>query len=465
MAIEIEKLNTKFEGEFRFRGKKRGIPFTLPGDQVSFDVKRAGRGVKLQVTEIHPAPSYDHLDFTLQEPGCELFTRCGGCRARHILYDDQLRIKSAGVIQKMKDNFLITPDLKPAPRISAYRNRMDFVVEENIVGLRSVGDFSTFNDIKFCDIQKDKANRALKLVREILAEHPQVPFRRKDFTGTLKYVTIRDGYESGAIILTVMKENIESQPYTNFINELTNTLRNLQSNELKGYSLVETYSENHEAEVSCTPGGRAILGSPGFQEKMGGNIFDVPYDSFFQPNPEAFDILLDWSLEQLSPHRDQLGNLLMDLYSGAGVLSSIITARFPEQFNEVLGFDFVASSVERAKDHFPDPDMNIQFFAQDLNRVKEEIFPENRKGFLIADPPRAGISPSLRKAIRKSDFAPVFLYISCNPDSQVEDLKEITKSYRIEKAMIMDQFPHTPHLEQAVLLVKKEDGTIPPEGD
>ena len=74
---------------------------------------------------------------------------------------------------------------------------------------------------------------------------------------------------------------------------------------------------------------------------------------------------------------------------------------------------------------------------------------------IVIDPPREGIHP---KAISKIiDFKPEqFLYISCNPKTMVRDLEVFMESgYKVNKTIVLDQFPRTSHIE-CVVLIQKE---------
>lgn len=48
-------------------------------------------------------------------------------------------------------------------------------------------------------------------------------------------------------------------------------------------------------------------------------------------------------------------------------------------------------------------------------------------------------------------------YISCNPETLAENLKELTKCYNIVKVQPVDMFPFTSHVECVVLLGLREN--------
>lgn len=477
MAIEVRKLNRKFEGEIKHQGRKYGIPYTVPGDLVQFRIERYGkRGRKLIVDHIEKSENPPELDFQVVAPDCPLHSRCGGCRARHIAYKDQFRIKTEHVLRLMEENFSLKPDQLPATKTNEYRNRMDFVVEGDTIGLRAAGDYSTFIDIDYCLLQKPQANNALSTVRRVIKNHPRAGFRRQDFSGTLKYVTIRTGVESGVVVLTVHKNAKESDEYLKFREELIDELKTIKSNiqpepsgspDVKNhygsdpfFSVVEAELEDPRSEISAPPGGKAITGDGHYIENLGGISFRVPYDSFFQPNPPGFEPIIDWAVKLLESSGANMSSSLVDLYSGAGVLSAVLASHMPS-LKKIIGMDFVASSIERASEHFTQFTEELKFQRVDLNHPPVELFDDLRSPLLIADPPRAGLSPALRKLIIKKSPAPFFLYISCNPDSQIPDLIELSKSYHPVKAFLTDPYPQTPHLEQAVLLKRIEEDNHP----
>lgn len=70
------------------------------------------------------------------------------------------------------------------------------------------------------------------------------------------------------------------------------------------------------------------------------------------------------------------------------------------------------------------------------------------------DPSRAGIAPkTLLKIIAIN--AERIVYVSCNPATQARDTVEMMNhGYKIKKISLVDQFPHTSHIETVVLFEK-----------
>ncbi len=95
---------------------------------------------------------------------------------------------------------------------------------------------------------------------------------------------------------------------------------------------------------------------------------------------------------------------------------------------------------------------NCEFIAGDIAKVIKEV--KDKPDSIILDPPRAGVHPIALDYVIKFD-AKHIVYVSCNPKSLVVDLEEmIDRGYKVKKVILMDMFPHTPHIETIVDLVK-----------
>ena len=71
---------------------------------------------------------------------------------------------------------------------------------------------------------------------------------------------------------------------------------------------------------------------------------------------------------------------------------------------------------------------------------------------IIVDPPRAGMHPDMAQYLPKLK-AKKIVYVSCNPTTQARDVKILCeKGYELKKSIMVDMFPHTPHIENIVLL-------------
>jgi 23S rRNA (uracil1939-C5)-methyltransferase len=142
--------------------------------------------------------------------------------------------------------------------------------------------------------------------------------------------------------------------------------------------------------------------------------------------------------------------LVYDLYTGTGTIANFV-ARMARQ---VIGIEYVPEAIEDAKVNSRLNNIdNTLFYAGDMKDIltDEFIARHGRPDVIITDPPRAGMHPDVVKTIMNA--APQrIVYVSCNPATQARDLEMLTQDYRICRVQPVDMFPHTPHVENVVLL-------------
>ena len=86
-------------------------------------------------------------------------------------------------------------------------------------------------------------------------------------------------------------------------------------------------------------------------------------------------------------------------------------------------------------------------------------FEPNSFDAIITDPPRAGMHPDVIQVILNAAPGRI-VYVSCNPATQARDLQLMDDYYKVGAVQPVDMFPHTPHVENVVLLEKRSDADI-----
>lgn len=181
-------------------------------------------------------------------------------------------------------------------------------------------------------------------------------------------------------------------------------------------------------------------------------------NSFTQPNAKINIKMLEWAR---SCTKDSQGDLL-ELYCGNGNFSIALA----NQFRKVLATEISKSSVLSAQynieknkiDNLQIIRMSAEEFTQALNgvrqfyRLKGIELSEYNCNTIFVDPPRAGLDKDTLNLVQSYER---ILYISCNPQTLCENLAQLTKTHRIERCALFDQFPYTDHIESGVWLVKR----------
>ena len=214
--------------------------------------------------------------------------------------------------------------------------------------------------------------------------------------------------------------------------------------------------------IGRSRGKRTVIGRDYVTEELtvGGRVFTYrqPEGAFTQPNGAVNTHMLNWAYETLGEQE----NDLLELYCGNGNFTLPLSTRVPK----VLATEISKSSVNAALANLADNQIdNIELvrlsaeeLTQALNGVREfrrlaNIDLDNYKfGTVFVDPPRAGMDSDTCELVRRFDRV---LYISCNPETLAQNIRQLSDTHRIVKCALFDQFPWTDHMESGVLLKRK----------
>ncbi len=208
-------------------------------------------------------------------------------------------------------------------------------------------------------------------------------------------------------------------------------------------------------------GGRLLAsdGPSSLSVVAGGASFDVSVSSFFQGNLFLLDSFLEEiraALRGLSPRR------AVDLYAGVGFM----TRPLLELAAGTGGGEVTAVEIDPASSN--SLSKNLRSWHSDglplgrAVRASAESFFHSKKSespvsLLLADPPRAGLSPEVRKGILRFS-PPHVLMVSCDPPTLARDLASLKERYEVTRLTLLDLFPQTHHVETVALLAARQIG-------
>ncbi len=361
---------------------------------------------------------------------CKHFGQCGGCKLLDISYEEQLKTKEAKVRQLFGDCFPIIP----SPEIYFYRNRMDFAFGPNYtLGLKK-DKFDIIN-IEKCWLMSEQSNQILNRLRYFVSWKKLKGYRyaSPDKTrGPMRHVVIREGKNIKNTVLNILTSNQGEFP----LEELWEKIQDLAQGAT--WSINLSPADRSYGDIQKT------LGQDHLMESLNGIKFRIPVQSFFQTNTHQAENLLQTAKDFAA---FQGGETVLDLYSGTGSIGLFLA----DQAKEVIGVEENEAAVELSKHN---AGLNgIKNFSAIAGRV-EDIMKSLAKKFeaVILDPPRPGVHKKVLKKIGEIKPRKI-VYVSCNPFTQKHDV-EILKDfgYKTEKCQPLDMFPHTPHIENILLL-------------
>ena len=177
-------------------------------------------------------------------------------------------------------------------------------------------------------------------------------------------------------------------------------------------------------------------------EEMVGQIkFNFPAGSFFQNNPYILEKFTDHVRKEAKSNDSKF---LVDAYCGAG-LFALTSAK---AFDEVTGIEISDDSILWAKKNLQKNKIgNVKFISGKIENLFSDIEYRNDETSVIIDPPRKGCSEDFLLQLFKFNPRKV-VYVSCNPATQMRDLKLFIKNgYKLKRTQPFDLFPQTRHLE------------------
>ncbi|NCS82406.1 MAG: 23S rRNA (uracil(1939)-C(5))-methyltransferase RlmD, partial [Ignavibacteria bacterium] len=196
---------------------------------------------------------------------------------------------------------------------------------------------------------------------------------------------------------------------------------------------------------------KVFYGNGIIHDSIGDYKFRISANSFFQTNTLQAVNLYQTALDYACLSGNEV---VYDLYCGAGTIS-IFVSKFAK---EIYGFEVVQSAINDAEVNKKlNHTENVKFFLADLydsflNVIESQNIPQ--PDVIIADPPRNGMHKNTVADIIKLSPQKI-VYVSCNPTTQVRDLKLFCEAgYKLIKAKPADMFPQTYHIENVILMEK-----------
>lgn len=181
-------------------------------------------------------------------------------------------------------------------------------------------------------------------------------------------------------------------------------------------------------------------------------------NGFTQPNGHVCEKMIEWAID-VSAHA---GGDLVEFYCGNGNF----TLPLAQNFRRVVATEISKVSVRSAEWNIeangidnidvlrmPSEDLSLILKGEKTSRkVQGLALEECEFSTVFVDPPRCGLDEHTVEQICEY---PHILYISCNPETLHDNLKQISRTHKVERFAIFDQFPYTDHLECGVYLTRR----------
>lgn len=314
----------------------------------------------------------------------------------------------------------------------------------NAVGFHIPGAFDKILDIQVCHLMDDLNNRIRNRIRSFALENHIAFFDLREQHGVLRNLMIRNSATHELMVLIQFCVHSDDERKQMFavlemlkeeFPEITSLLyvNNTKCNDTIGDLEVMTYA-----------------GKDFIYETMEELRFKVGPKSFYQTNTEQ-------AYELYKVVRQFAGlsgkELVYDLYTGTGTIANFVA----RGAKKVIGIEYVPEAIADAKVNSELNGLdNTLFYAGDMKDVMNRDFIEQhgRPDVIITDPPRAGMHNDVIETILFAEPKRI-VYVSCNPATQARDLSLLDAKYGVVAVQPVDMFPHTHHVENVVLLERR----------
>lgn len=434
------------------------IPYVVPGDVIDLQITRK----KNKYAEGKPVRFISYSP-NRTEAFCEHFGICGGCKWQVLPYAEQLKYKQ----KQVEDNLtrigkIELPDIHyilGSEKTQFYRNKLEFTFSNkkwltleqinsgesfdnmNALGFHIPGMFDKVLDIDKCWLQDDISNQIRNFIRQYCYDKNYTFFDLRNRGGLMRNLIVRTS-TTGELMVIVVFYDDEKEQQEDLLTAVATQFPQITS---------LLYIVNQKANDTITDQDVLVWkGNDCIYEEMEGLKFKIGPKSFYQTNSEQAYNLYKIARDFANLSGDEL---VYDLYTGTGTIANFVASKA----KKVVGIEYVEDAIldARVNSQINKID-NTLFYAGDMKDILTQDFinEHGRPDVIITDPPRAGMHDDVIKTILFAEPDRI-VYVSCNPATQARDLSLLDEKYKVERVQPVDMFPHTHHVENVVLLVKK----------
>jgi 23S rRNA (uracil1939-C5)-methyltransferase len=446
IEVRIDSLAYGGNGVGRVDGFVVFVRGGLPGDLVKARATKVKRGFAEAIRTSLLEPGRDRV-----EAPCRHFGTCGGCRFQDFAYERQLEAKEVQVRDALtRIGGFVGPPLEPiVPARSqyGYRNKLEYSFAPGpdglVLGFHRAGRWDEVIDVEECLLTTQVGNAIREAVKAWAHDEGLEPYDQETQTGYLRHLVVREGRNTGQVLVVLVTAPGERFDADFLIETLT------RFSEVRS---IHWAINDQPSEVTNLPT-RLLWGEESIEEMLLGLRFRIRPNAFLQTNTEMAETLYELARAAAGLSGNEV---VYDLYCGTGTIGLTLARDAASVWGVEISEESVACAIDNAELNGV---ANARFFAGNVGQSLEEL--RERAGapdVVVVDPPRAGLAG---KALRRTGAlqAPRLVYVSCNPTTLASDLAVLRDEYgyRLERCTPVDMFPHTPHIESVSLLQLTDD--------
>ena len=424
LEFDVSGIAQGGDGVGRWEGRAVFASGALPGERVRVrlhDRQRSfARGVAVAVLAAAPE--------RITSP-CPLEGRCGAADWRWIAYEAQLRFKASILQDQMRHLGGIEVEVAAVHGLHdteepgaigcagggawSYRTTVDLHMAGEQLGYFAPGTRHVA-DVPQCCIHHPLIDGALAALHPLLRSAHQ-----------LRGVTLRCAPTSGAVLAIL---------------DGAGSLQDLARKWLRAYPALVGVLQRRRSGMDVLAGADHLV------QELAGARWHVGAGSFFQVNHTQTEALIERVKSLLAVKH---GERVLDLFCGVGTFALPLA----KAGAHVTGVEVYAPAIDDARRSAALNEVDrVAWHAGPVEKVLAGL--EGPFDGAVLDPPRRGCEPKALQELLRLDPQRI-VYVACHPGTLARDCKLLSAGgYRVERAEVIDLFPHTHHVESIVLLRK-----------
>jgi 23S rRNA (uracil1939-C5)-methyltransferase len=372
---------------------------------------------------------------------------------------DQFRRQVAPEVAEKFTDFITSPD------DWFYRNKMEYSfsailwdkdndesVDEFGLGFKKRGMWWAAENLNEpSGLFDEEFEKGISSIKEYCESTGLPPWHAPRREGFFRSLLVRKSFLQDKFLIALMTSSTGLEQFD--MDEFVALLHKLYPGRIASIYHTLSDSEGDRFEYS-DEANKVVWGEDQLEEELLGLRFKISLGSFFQTNPASAERLYKRVLDHVNEYSANEG-VIMDLFCGTGTIAQLMAKHMPDR--EIIGVDIAESSIRDAQKNAALNEVNnAKFFSSDVGKfLKAHPEYEGQIETIILDPPRNGVEgKSLQKVIDLQ--AKNIIYVSCNPATQARDAQKLIEDgYEVQSYCLVDQFPHTSHIEGIAVFTKK----------
>ena len=436
----VEGYSSEGLGIVKLDGAVVFVPRSVRGEEIDLKItkvmKTAAAGEIVKIRKASPERA---------NPECPHFGKCGGCDFQHLSYTEELWAKRQRVqdaLTRLGGTDLKVEEILGAKDPMHYRNKSQYPVgADGAIGFFQARSHKVVS-IDRCLIQSEISDKTAKAVGAWMKRYKIAPYDEQTGKGLVRHVYVRVNKKGESLCCVVLNgKQAPREP------ELAAYIQSAAPKTVGVVINVNTRRGN----VILGDQYRTIWGENYLMDTLCGLTFKLSVPSFYQVNRAQAEVLYGKALEFAGLTGEET---VLDLYCGTGT----ITLCMASKAKKVIGAEIVAPAIADAKQNAERNKIeNAEFFCGDAADIAAKLESEGlRPDVITVDPPRKGLSPEVISSVAGMDPKRV-VYVSCDPATLGRDIKIFAGfGYKAVRAVAVDMFPATCHVETVCLLTKEE---------